>query len=495
MRTNNFTLLNKPGETTWFRGSQSSTLDLTWASNNSLNNISYWGIREDLHVGSDHLPITWTLTLNHNLIPPSLPKYRTEDDLSTPWSKTFTSLLMERWTFPDYISNEETFLEATNIFHECMIEASDLTLQPKPPKPKPSFWYNNLCRSGVRKVRDSKRQYKLDPSDTTLQELKTNTTKYKRTIRLSKKLGAAKFTNKVTRDNIWRLNSWYRGARRTYTPILIDGTTGDIRVYPEDKANLMHNAWFTPPQPIPGCFEFEGTNHNTRRFKPVTFREIEEILKSTSNTSAPGSTGIGYKILKWVLTAAPDEMTAIVKASIRIGTHHPRWKSSLVVVIPKAKKPSYSDPKAWRPIQLLDTLGKLIEKIMAKRIIYEIGRHNLTPLEQFGGCSNSSCYDAITSLTHDIQTAWKKNLIASFLVVDVKGFFDHIHHNRLIYVLWEKGFCTQTCKWVQSFVLERQAAIRLDDYVSTLKPINIGLAQGSPISPVLACLYALEPLE
>jgi len=74
--------------------------------------------------------------------------------------------------------------------------------------------------------------------------------------------------NKVTRDNIWRLNSWYRGARRTYTPILIEEATRDIKVYPEDKADLMHSAWFAPPQPIPGCFEFEGTNHNTRCFEP-----------------------------------------------------------------------------------------------------------------------------------------------------------------------------------------------------------------------------------
>jgi len=375
MRTNDFTLPNKPGETTWFRGSQSLTLDLTWASNNSLNNISHWGVREDLHNGSDHLPITWTLILNHNLTPPSLPKYRMEDNLYTPWSKKFTSLLQERWTFPDYLPNETTFLDATNIFHTCMIEASDHTLQPKPPKPKPSFLFSNLCRSGVNKVRDSRRQYKLSPNETTLQELKTNTTKYKRTIRLSKKLGVAEFANKVTRDNVWRLNSWYRGARRTYTPILLDESTGEVKVYPEDKANLMHSSWFTPPKPIPGDFSFEGTNHNTRHFEPVTFREIEDTLKSTSNTSTPGSTGIGYKILKWALAAAPDKMSTIVKSSIKLGVHHPRWKSSLVVVIPKAKKPSYSDPKAWRPIQLLDTLSKLIKKIMAKRIIYEIGRH------------------------------------------------------------------------------------------------------------------------
>ena len=182
MRTNDFTLLNRPGETMWFQGSQSSTLDLTWASNNSLNNISYWGVREDLHNGSDHLPIMWTLTLDYNFTPASLPKYRTEDDLYTPWSKKFTSLLQERWTFPDYLLDEATFLAVTDIFHTCMIEASNHALQPKPPKPKPSFWYNNLCRSGVKKVLDSRRQYKLSPDEITLQKLKTNTTKYKRTI-------------------------------------------------------------------------------------------------------------------------------------------------------------------------------------------------------------------------------------------------------------------------------------------------------------------------
>jgi len=65
--------------------------------------------------------------------------------------------------------------------------------------------------------------------------------------------------------------------------------------------------------------------------------------------------------------------------------------------------------------------------------------------------------------------------------VDVKGFFDHIHHDRLIHVLWEKGFCPQTYNWVRSFVNNRQAAIRLDDYISNPQDVHVGVAQGSPV--------------
>ena len=41
----------------------------------------------------------------------------------------------------------------------------------------------------------------------------------------------------------------------------------------------------------------------------------------------------------------------------------------------------------------------------------------------------------------------------------------------------------------------RHASIRLDDYVSESSPIHVGVPQGLPVSPVLACVYASEPLQ
>ena len=92
---------------------------------------------------------------------------------------------------------------------------------------------------------------------------------------------------------------------------------------------------------------------------------------------------------------------------LRLGEHHDLWKTATTVVLPKPNKPSYSDPRAYRPIQLLECLGKLLEKIVTTRISYEIGKYSLVPHEQFGGRSNSSCIDAAMSLVHDIESAWK----------------------------------------------------------------------------------------
>ena len=142
----------------------------------------------------------------------------------------------------------------------------------------------------------------------------------------------------------------------------------------------------------------------------------------------------------------------VIEASICLGIHHPRWKSALVVALPKPGKNDYSSPHSHRPIQLIECLGKLVEKVIAKCLTFDAGKFDPLPFNQFGGRSNSSSLDAGLSLTHDIQTACHKGLVSSFLAVDIKGFFDHVHHNRMIHVLWSKGFPLELCNWVRSFL-------------------------------------------
>jgi len=55
-------------------------------------------------------------------------------------------------------------------------------------------------------------------------------------------------------------------------------------------------------------------------------------------------------------------------ANACLSLHHwPRhFKESVSVIIPKPGKPAYDIPKVFRPIVLLNTLGKLIEKMIAR---------------------------------------------------------------------------------------------------------------------------------
>lgn len=63
-----------------------------------------------------------------------------------------------------------------------------------------------------------------------------------------------------------------------------------------------------------------------------------------------------------------------------------------IVVLRKPGKPDYSVPGAYRPISLLNTLGKLLEAVVARRLSYLTEKHGLLPDTQFGGRLNKLCW-------------------------------------------------------------------------------------------------------
>ena len=79
----------------------------------------------------------------------------------------------------------------------------------------------------------------------------------------------------------------------------------------------------------------------------------------------------------------------IAKACLWVGVWPKELKASKTVIIPKPGKLSYDVPKAFRPIILLNTMGKLFEKMIANRLQFVFTRANLeeyvrTPLRTWG---------------------------------------------------------------------------------------------------------------
>ncbi|KZT09230.1 uncharacterized protein LAESUDRAFT_601234, partial [Laetiporus sulphureus 93-53] len=108
-----------------------------------------------------------------------------------------------------------------------------------------------------------------------------------------------------------------------------------------------------------------------RAFEPVTPTEIGACLAETSNTSAPGFSEATWRLLKWAIQSpVGHHFISFIAASISLGHLPPVLKRAVVVLIPKPSKPDYSLPKAYRPIALMETLSKLIEKVVAKRLLY-----------------------------------------------------------------------------------------------------------------------------
>jgi len=73
------------------------------------------------------------------------------------------------------------------------------------------------------------------------------------------------------------------------------------------------------------------------------------------------------------------------------------------VIIPKPGKPAYNIPKAFRPIVLLNTLGKLIKKMIARRLQFDTVKYSILHPNQLGDVEGSS--SLVVSITEDLVRA------------------------------------------------------------------------------------------
>jgi len=71
---------------------------------------------------------------------------------------------------------------------------------------------------------------------------------------------------------------------------------------------------------------------------------------------------------------------SIVDMCFELGLWPSHFKTSLTIIIPKPNKELYNSPKFFKPIVLLNTLGKLIEKAISKRLEFHLITDNFISL-------------------------------------------------------------------------------------------------------------------
>jgi hypothetical protein len=132
---------------------------------------------------------------------------------------------------------------------------------------------------------------------------------------------------------------------------------------------------------------------------------IEPLLMKAANHSAPGQSGHTWTLLKWAWFTDPDCITNLISGYLRAGHHPHQWKEAVVCVIPKPGCADYMLAKNFRPISLLECMGKLLEKVIAKLIYWDMFKHALVLSTQFGEHNASLTLDAGLMLLHNIQAA------------------------------------------------------------------------------------------
>ncbi|RXW14341.1 hypothetical protein EST38_g11516 [Candolleomyces aberdarensis] len=254
------------------------------------------------------------------------------------------------------------------------------------------------------------------------------------------------------------------------------------RIVPESKASTSTTVFFNILDST------KGKNGNTLIGKCILiFNQACTISAAAAN---PGPDHITWRHLKQILALrkCAGIIIALANGCIESGHWPIHFKESTSVIIPKPNKPSYSTPKAFRPIVLLNTLGKLIEKMISNKFQHDMIKYDLVDANQMGGVRQRSTKDAGLFLTHLVRARWAKGLQTSVVAFDVAQFFPSINHQFLLAVLKEQGFHSKVTKFFGSYLVDRFTSYAWNRDTSDPRRADVGVGQGSALSPVLSAL-------
>ena len=221
-------------------------------------------------------------------------------------------------------------------------------------------------------------------------------------------------------------------------------------------------------------------------FNDVSNEEVKCIIKNLKNKSSDI-----YEIPNWVYKHCNSEISPVLAALYNLSLKHGVFPSTLktarVTPIPKTKDTTI--PQNFRPISILHTIGKILEKIVHLQLTDYLHENELLSRTQFGFTKNRNTEDALIYITEHIYKALNAKHTCVLLLLDFSKAFDVVPHNQLLEKLDTMGLSEMSLKWFTSYLSNRAQYVRLGDASSSPKTISHGVPQGSILGPLLFNLY------
>ncbi|KAF8701666.1 hypothetical protein AX14_000345 [Amanita brunnescens Koide BX004] len=234
-----------------------------------------------------------------------------------------------------------------------------------------------------------------------------------------------------------------------------------------------------------------------RSFPAFSCQEVHDAIALTGNASAPGPDRITWELLKtaFQVKGAPEGLCHLFNR-IRSDGVWPTWfKQSTCVIIPKPNKPRYNIPKAFRPISLLNTIGKLLTKVIAARMQFDCLKYNILHPGQCGGVVKHATIDAGVTLASFVAESRELGLHTTACTFDIAQFFPSLSHRGCALILERFGFGRPLINIFNSYFYGRITRYKWDSATSTNFDFDIGTPQGDCISPILSAIYLAAGLK
>ena len=215
----------------------------------------------------------------------------------------------------------------------------------------------------------------------------------------------------------------------------------------------------------------------------ITSDEVECTLLSLPTGKASGPDSINNKILKDLAQPLSAPLKDLLNFSLEKRQVPITWKQ--VNVTPIFKKDDPSEMSNYRPISLLSTVGKALEKIVDKHIFNFFQENHVITTLQSGFVPGDSTVNQLTDLYNTFCQALDEGKEVRAVFCDTSKAFDRVWHKGLLYKLSSVGITGPLLQWFTDYLDNRKQRVVLSETASSWTSLKAGVPQGSIFGPLL----------
>ena len=483
-------------EPTHYTESSSSIIDLVFTSNKT--NILSSGVGDPFLEQNIryHCPVFFVLNFNKNTSP-IFHRHIWLFDRGD-YDSFSQSIQETNWSM---LKNDDINIYAKNVTEKISTLATqhipNKTIKVRKSDPP---WLTNEIKIMIRKRKRLYNKYKITKNIIDFENYKHLRNKVITEVRKSKQLQTDKLAEKLKNKDIgqrdwWRVLKGFIKPEQASTPPPL--VKDDIVHSDEtEKANILNDFFAEQtvlneinaslpadsPQPPYGLDSLSTTP-----------QEVEMILKSLKLGKAAGPDSINNRILKELAFPLSFPLCDLFNFSLSSGKVPSIWKEANVTPIFKKDDPSIISN--YRPISLLSTIGKVLEKIVHKNLFNFIRDHEILTTLQSGFIPGDSTVNQLVDIYNTFCKALDEGKEVRAIFCDVSKAFDRVWHKGLLYKLQTIGISGPLLAWFKDYLDNRRQRVVLPGAVSGWTSLKAGVPQGSILGPLLFLVYINDIVE
>ena len=228
---------------------------------------------------------------------------------------------------------------------------------------------------------------------------------------------------------------------------------------------------------------FTSRNRHSLESIHTNPHEVEETLNSLSVSKAAGPDGINNRLLKQLSKPLSNPLSDLFNSSLAHGKVPTTWKEANITPIFKKNDPS--EISNYRPISLLNTIGKVMEKNVHKHVFNFFKDNNVITTLQSGFVPGDSTTNQLLDIYNTFCKALDEGKEVRAVFCDVSKTFDRVWHKGLLFKLNSVGINGTLLQWFTDYLKDRKQRVVLPGVSSDWCFIKAGVPQGSILGPLL----------